>query len=144
MKHQMPCMCQTPTAGTTRRLRSSARICGFTLLECLIALAILAVALTAALRAAGATAQSAQALRDHSLASWVAQNQLALLRAEQSWPALGRSDGEGTQAGQSFLWQQSVEPTPNPLFRRVEVQVFAADGATPLASMSGFVARPLR
>ncbi len=140
----MPFNSRTPSATTTTRLRRGARSRGFTLLECLIALAILAVALTAALRAAGTTAQSSYALRDHSLASWVAQNQLALLRAEQTWPALGRSDGEAVQAGRKFAWQQTVAPTPNPLFRRVEIQVLSADDATPLASMSGFVARPLR
>ncbi len=114
------------------------------MLECLIALAILAVALMAGLRVAATTAHSTQTLRDHSLASWVAQNQLALLRAQQGWPAFGRSDGEAVQAGRTFRWEQTVQPTPNPLFRRVEVLIFEVDGSSPLANLSGFVVRPLR
>jgi len=133
-----------PPQPPTRRVLRDAGSKGFTLLECLIALAILAVALMAGLRAAGTTTHSAYALRDHSLASWVAQNQLALLRAEQTWPALGRSEGEAVQAGRTFRWEQTVQPTPNPLFRRVEVLIFEADASAPLASLSGFVVRPLR
>ena len=54
---------------------------GFTLLETLVALAILAIALSAAFRAVGATTGSAEGLRDRLLADWVAQNRLAELRA---------------------------------------------------------------
>lgn len=117
---------------------------GFTLLECLVALAILAVALTAALRAVGATAQSTAMVREHTLASWVAQNRLATLRATDAWPALGRNEGVSAQAGQRYVWRERVEPTPNPLFRKVKVRVFDAGGHTPLADATGFVVRPLR
>ena len=117
---------------------------GFTLLECLVALAIIAVALSAALRSMGSSAQTTLALREHTLAQWVAQNHLAQLRAEQAWPALGRSEGEALQAGQRFVWVQEVEPTPNPLFRRVEIRVLSEDGAQPLTTLSGFAVRPLR
>ncbi len=117
---------------------------GFTLLECVVALAIIAVALMAALRSTGNSTQTALALREHTLAQWAAQNHLALLRAEQGWPAIGRSQLETTQGGRSFNLVQTVERTPNPLFRRVEVQVLAADSGTPLTSLSGFAVRPLR
>ncbi|MFN3985100.1 MAG: type II secretion system minor pseudopilin GspI [Rhodocyclaceae bacterium] len=117
---------------------------GFTLLECLVALAILAVALTSALRAVGSTAQSAATLRDHTLASWVAHNRLAELRATEAWPPLGRNEGQAEQANRRFVWREQIERTPNPLFRRVEIQVFDALSDTPLASASGFVVRPLR
>lgn len=117
---------------------------GFTLLECLVALAIIAVALMAALRSTGNSTQTTLTLRDHTLAQWVAQNQLALLRAEQGWPPIGRSETETVQGGQRFSAVQTVEPTPNPLFRRVEIQVNAAETGTPLTSLSGFAVRPLR
>jgi general secretion pathway protein I len=120
------------------------RAAGFTLLECLVALAIVAVALTAALRAVGATAQSTAMVREHMLASWVAQNRLATLRATDAWPALGRNEGVSEQAGQRYVWRERIEPTPNPLFRKVEVRVFDAGGQTPLADATGFVVRPLR
>lgn len=117
---------------------------GFTLLECVIALAILAVALTSALRAVGNTATSATLLRERTLAGWVAQNRLAELRATAAWPAIGRNEGRAEQAGRHYLWREEVQPTPNPLFRRVEVRVFDGSGAAALAESSGFVARPLR
>lgn len=117
---------------------------GFTLLECLVALAIVAVAMTATLRAVGATAQSTTMLRDHMLASWVAQNRLAELRATEAWPAPGRNEGLSEQAGMQFIWRENIERTPNPLFRRVELQVFRVTDDAPLASLSGFVVRPLR
>lgn len=117
---------------------------GFTLLECLVALAILAVALTAGLRAMGATAQSAAILRDHTLASWIAHDRLAELRATDAWPAPGRNDGTAQQAGRQYIWRETIERTPNPLFRKVEVQVFDGPTDTPLASATGFVVRPLR
>jgi general secretion pathway protein I len=117
---------------------------GFTLLECVIALAILAVALTSALRAVGNTAASAATLRERTLAGWVAQNRLAELRATAAWPPVGRNEGRATQAGRSYVWREEIRPTPNPLFRRVDVSVFDDAGASALAQFSAFVVRPLR
>jgi len=117
---------------------------GFTLLECLVALALLAIALTAALRATGSTAQSATMLKEHTLASWVAQNRLAELRAFDIWPNIGNREGEAEQAGYRYRWRETTVQTPNPLFRRVDIQVFAQGDNRPLASLSGFVARPLK
>lgn len=117
---------------------------GFTLLECLVALAIIAVALTAALHSSAHSAHSAFALREHVLAQWVAQNQLAQIRATESWPPIGISEGATEQAGQHFRWVQAVEPTPNPLFRRIEIRVFAVASGQPVTHLSGFAVRPLR
>ena len=117
---------------------------GFTLLECVIALAILAIAMTSALRAVGNTAQSSAALRERTLAGWIAQNRFAELRMSGAWPAVGRHDGSAAQAGRTYVWHEDVQPTPNPLFRRVEVHVFDDAGLTPLAQLTGFVVRPLR
>jgi len=122
------------------RLRST----GFTLLETLVALAILAIALSAAFRAVGATTLSAAGLRDRTLAGWVAQNRLAELRAGTRFPPMGRNEGQARQGRQTFLWREDVRSTPNPLFRRVDVTVLSADGGTPLAKLSGYAVRPLR
>jgi general secretion pathway protein I len=116
---------------------------GFTLLECVVALAILAVAMTASLRAAGSVASSTDALKTRTLASWVAQNRLAELRATGAWPSLGQREGHAEQGGRGFAWRERVQPTPNPLFRRVDVQVFDQE-QRPLITMTGFLARPLR
>ncbi len=118
---------------------------GFTLVEILVALAIVAVALAAGMRALAQAADGASALKSRTLALWVAQNVLA--RAEMSAPAppLGESAGEETQAGARFAWRATVSATPNPAFRRVDVVV--GDPAVPgyaLAELTGFVGeRPL-
>lgn len=116
---------------------------GFTLLETLVALAIVALALTAATRAMGGTAAAAGSLREHTLAAWVAENRLAELRAGQIWPSVGQRRGESPMGGQRYRWTETVSGTPNPLFRRVKIEVHATDGP-PLASMTGFAVRPPR
>ncbi|WP_418648710.1 type II secretion system minor pseudopilin GspI [Thauera butanivorans] len=116
---------------------------GFTLLETLVALAIVALALSAATRAMGGTVVAAASLREHTLAAWVAENRLAELRAGQAWPAIGQRRGDSMMGRQRYRWTETVSGTPNPLFRRVKVEVHAADGR-PLASMTGFAVRPPR
>lgn len=116
---------------------------GFTLLEALVALAILAVCLSAGLRAVGATAQSTANLRDSTLGDWVARNRLAELRASAAFPNPGRSQGESEQAGRRYRWIQVVSSTANPLFRKVEVRVVELDSGRPVGSLMGFLAKPL-
>lgn len=115
---------------------------GFTLVEVLVALAILAVALAAASRAAALMADSSVALRERLLAGWVAQNRLAELQARRAWPNPGRHEGEVEQAGLRLLWRETVNPTPNMAFRRVEISVVAAGRDGPvLAQLSGYLVR---
>lgn len=118
---------------------------GFTLLETLVALAILAIALSAAFRAMGVTAQSAAELRERLIGDWVAENRLAELRATGAWPGPGSSEGTADQAGRRYRWREEVKATPNPLFRRVDVSVFAPESDShAIARLTGYVARPLR
>lgn len=117
---------------------------GLTLLEVLIALAIVAVALIAALRAMGSTALAASAVQERTLADWVAHDRLALHRANASFPAPGRAEGRVRQGTLEFVWQERIMTTPNALFRRIEVQVSNHDGSRVLATASGFATRPLK
>ncbi|MBS0348925.1 MAG: type II secretion system minor pseudopilin GspI [Proteobacteria bacterium] len=118
---------------------------GFTLLETLVALAILAIALTAAFRAMGVTAQSSAELRERLIGDWIAENRLAELRATQAWPNAGSNEGSAEQAGRNYRWREEVKNTANPLFRRVDVSVFSeASDQHAIARLSGYLARPLR
>jgi len=100
---------------------------GFTLLESLVALAILAIALAAALRASAGSTDHVEAMRTRLLADWVAQDRLALRKVRGDYPDAGSQDGEETQAGMRLLWHEEVSGTPNPAFRRVEITVSSPD-----------------
>jgi general secretion pathway protein I len=117
---------------------------GFTLLEVLIALAILAIGVLAAMRALVVVTQSAADLRDRQLAEWVAQNHLAELRALGAFPAIGTHEGVAVQAETNFRWLEEVKATPNPLFRRVDVRVFVDGSDHALAQLSGYSVQPLK
>jgi len=113
---------------------------GFTLLESLVALAILAVALAAALRASGASTTHVDDMRTRLLADWVAQNRFALHMARGDYPSVGTQDGEDTQAGVRLLWHEEVSSTPNPAFRRMEITVVApGDPKHVLRKLIGFL-----
>ena len=115
---------------------------GFTLVEILVALAIVAVALAAGFRSVAQSAESATALKGRTLALWVAQNQLAAAQLETPGPAIGEREGSESQAGALFTWHETVIGTPNPAFRRVEITV--TDASRPdyvLARLVGYVGR---
>lgn len=116
---------------------------GFTLLEVLVALAIVAIALLAALRASGQSTANVGELRARLLAGWVAENILAEHRARGDWLPLGVERGVQREGGTEFVWRREVIPTPNPAFRRVDVFVSAADEESlALAHYSAFSVNP--
>jgi general secretion pathway protein I len=99
------------------------RQAGFTLLETLVAMAILAISLAAVFRATGSATNHADEMRLRLLADWVAQNRIALHAARGDWLPVGIQSGEETQAGVRLLWKEEISRTPNPAFRRIEVSV---------------------
>jgi general secretion pathway protein I len=96
---------------------------GFTMIEVLVALAIIAVALAASMRAVGNLATSEAGLHQRLLAGWSADNVLAQLRLAHTWPALGVTQFDCSEGNLALVCTQSVSSTPNPLFRRVEISV---------------------
>jgi general secretion pathway protein I len=116
---------------------------GFTLVEVLVALAVLSFALIAALRASSISVSNSGEIRDRLLAGWVAQNRLAEHRARRDWIPVGVYQGEAVQAGKQFRWEEKVVSTQNTQFLRVEVRVFGLEHPeTALGVMSGFLVRP--
>ena len=119
------------------------RLRGFTLVEVLVALAIVSIALMAALRAAGQATSASGELRLRLFAGWVAENRLAEHRARGDWLPPGIARGTQSQGGIEFAWREEVIATPNPAFRRVDVFV-SVPGEEPraLARLTGFVVQP--
>lgn len=116
---------------------------GFTLIEVLVALAIISIALLASLRVAGGGTHSVGELRARLLAGWVAENVLAEQRARGVWLAPGMQRGLARQGGIDFAWREEVVATPNSLFRRVDIHVSAAQDETrALAHLVGFTVHP--
>jgi general secretion pathway protein I len=101
---------------------------GFTLVEVLVALTIVAIALMASLRATGSLSTSAFELRQRTLAQWSAENRLAQIRVQNEWPNVGQRGYDCSQAEVRMVCDEQVFATPNPQFRRVEVSVFTAEG----------------
>ncbi len=106
-------------------MRTRIRPRGFTLLEVLVALVIIGVALAASLRGAMSLTSTAGYTRDKLLAAMTAENQLLELRLARQRLEQGETTLECAQGAAKFICIQAVKPTPNPFFRRVEVQVFA-------------------
>jgi general secretion pathway protein I len=135
-----PALINSATRPLSARRNPSAKPSrGFTLLEVLVALAIVAIALSAAVRATGISIDSSTAVRENLLASWVAQNRLAELTARHIFPALGSSSGSISEAGRNFTWEEIVTATPNSDFHRVEIQVRASGSGHVAASIIGYL-----
>ncbi len=112
---------------------------GFTLIEVLVALGIVAIALVAGLKASAALTNNAQRQSDVLLAHMCAENELVRIKLSRQLPSVGDSDQACEQAGQAFTVRLKVSPTPNPNFRRVDAQVFA--GAYPVLRLSTVMGR---
>ena len=100
---------------------------GFTLVEVLVALAIVAIALIAGLQASGALTRHAQRQVDMVLAQLCAENELIRIRLGRQLPGVGDSSVSCVQAERSLTVALTVRPTPNPNFRRVDAKVFDAE-----------------
>lgn len=118
---------------------------GFTLVEVLVAMTIVAVSLLAALRVAAQGTTHAGELRARLFAGWVATDRLAELHARGDWLPVGERSGIQRQGHLDLGWHEEVSTTPNAAFRRVDIYVFVpAQPAHYLAHSVGFVVNPAR
>lgn len=115
---------------------------GFTLVEVLIALAVLAIALAAVMRVVVQAIDTTAALRDHIIALTVAQDRLALHQLRGDWPAPDTTTGTREQGGREWHWQEQVSTTPYAQLRRIEIEVRDADDKNTLAHLVGILRQP--
>lgn len=114
----------------------------FTLIEIMVALTIIAITMGAIIENTTASNRNAQYLRDKTIASWVAMNQIALVRSKRQWTNVSNKKGEVEMAGREWQWKMKIIKTDDPQMRRLDVEVFLVDGDDqPLATMTGFLGR---
>lgn len=119
---------------------------GFTLVEVLVALAIVALALGAIITAVSHFADSAHYLQQKTLAGWAAHNLLVETTLSNTIPATGKKDDDDVDyAGREWLTRVSSVETPDPNILRVKVEIWPEtadrDDDTPLVVLSGFFAK---
>jgi general secretion pathway protein I len=107
-------------AATSRVAMARAR--GFTLLEVLIALAIVAMAVGALLGTVTSSASSVIYLKDKTIAEWVALNRLTEVRIAQNMPDLGKRTGTSDMGGMKWQWEEEVVELPIKGMFRIDIR----------------------
>ena len=121
--------------------RGLPRCTGFTLIEVMIALLVIALGVAAVINTTSESGWKSSQLRQKTLASWVAQNQIAEFRARRVWNNATRHSGEVEMAGATWEWELRITATDDPDLRRLDVDVYLADDEQLKASLTGFVGR---
>jgi general secretion pathway protein I len=123
-------------------MRRSADTRGFTLVEILVALAVIAIALAAIMHNFNQGIDTTVALRDRTVALWVAQNRLAIHYATHTWPSPTVTDGVTEMAGRNWYWREQVMSTADPDMRRIEITVDTKPGNDHISRLVGFLGKP--
>lgn len=117
------------------------RFAGFTLIEVMVALAVLTIGLTAALHSTTQAGHAGAFLKQKTVAHWVASNQAAELSINREWPRPGIITGTETMAGQTWNWEAEVQDTGVPELRLVTIRVSLRGDEK--ASLVTFLGNPL-
>ena len=114
---------------------------GFTLIELVVALAVLAIGMTAVLHSTSQAGHAGAFLKQRTIAHWVASNRASELSINKEWLEPGFSNGTEAMAGQTWRWETEVQNTVVPELRLVTIRV-TLDGEE-MASLVTFLSRPL-
>ena len=117
---------------------------GFTLIEILIALAVLALAMGAVIKATSDYTAFQAHLRDRTMATWVARDVLAEFQLRKDWPSVGEQKGTREMGNREWRWLARTSQTEEAELRRLDVEVMPADtdATEPLTTLSGFLMQP--
>lgn len=120
----------------------SPKLSGFTLIEVLVALAVLAIALSAVLAAMGQAIDITATLRDRTVALWVAQERAAQHQLQRAWPGIDTTEGTLEMAGREWRWRERVSTTEVPEIRRVDIEIRAPRSESVLGRLAIFLQQP--
>ncbi len=96
---------------------------GFTLIEVVVALAVISIGLAAVIKTAGVVTKNTAHLNERTIAMWVAQNAMAEFELELESEPNKESQGQEEMAGVEWHWQKEIKATEDPDIKRVEIQV---------------------
>lgn len=129
---------------TEKTVALCTRAAGFTLLEVLVALMIVAIALSALIKAGTENTANAAYLREKTFAHWVALNTITEMQVHNAWPAPGKLEGTAVMADREWDWSAAVETTVDTTVRRMTVEVRPKDGkGQPLVRLVSFLQQPI-
>jgi general secretion pathway protein I len=115
---------------------------GFTLLEVMVALAIVAIGLIAAFNGVIQMAHSTTVLRERAQADWIAMNEISAIRISGEFPEVGRSDGDTEFAGRNWRWEATISETGVTDLRRIDMAVTYRERPEDVVTIvTGFVTR---
>jgi general secretion pathway protein I len=124
--------------------RSEPAARGFTLIEVLVALAIVAFGLVAVFGQMNQAATAAGRLREKTLAEWIAVNQVTELRLSGQYPPVGTRSDDLEMANTRWHYEIKISETEGDYLRRADVTVSYADRKErPVATVTGFIGRPV-
>jgi len=115
---------------------------GFTLLETLVAMAVLAISMVAVIQTAGSSVTAQNHLQEKIYAEWVALNQLTRMQVAAEVPRVGKYEGTEKMAGRQWRWFAQVQATSNPFLLKADVQSGPVDQQQYLMSVTGYLNLP--
>lgn len=119
---------------------------GFTLIEVLVALAVMAITGVAILKVTQEHIMTLTSVQELSIASWVANNQMTetTLKAQIKWPLKNNDKGKVDMAGKTWFWQQTVSKTPDEsLFQLTIIVATDEEMSDRVTDISTFISKPL-
>ena len=111
--------------SSTMIVKTQQQCRGFTLIEVLVALTIVALSLGAIITSSGSQASQALYLKQKTIAHWIALNEVTQLQINKVFPDTGSIDGSTEMANHEWFWVRTVKKTEDKNSRQITFQLFS-------------------